>query len=443
MALIANARSFDGVDDKIQLATTGLVTALSGYTCACIVKPTDQAITRSIISLDGGTGAEWTFQIGPDEAIDMWDKTHGGWISASTLVVPGVWNLLAFTKTDGTSIPRFHRYRYDTKEWSHGDWSGGSATDQGDPSGSPSLWIGSYGGSSEPYEGLIALIGVWLADALTDTEFETGMNNNLAVWEALSPTGLWLCDQTSTSTAINDRIGSADQIALTGTSVSAVSDLLFDVGGVAAFPTTGILDTFTGSDEDPIATNWSGPVYGGSFGQMKRASNALRSSTGSFAGSYYDIQKFGPDCEVYVDVVAKPDDGKTLVLGFRKPSLPTTFEGYELLWTTDVAGIDDYSVAILDAGSSRTTILGPIPRDFNIGDGIGMSIEDTTLKVWHRQAGVWALIDSVTNATITDAGFLSVGMENNETSGIVDNFGGGTIAPAVVGQYFIPVRRRG
>ena len=75
----------------------------------------------------------------------------------------------------------------------------------------------------------MACAGVWLGAALSDATLE-GMVSSITSWEAQSPTCLWLLDQASTATAVLDRIASADQIAITGTTAAAESGLAFEVG---------------------------------------------------------------------------------------------------------------------------------------------------------------------------------------------------------------------
>lgn len=233
MANIAHARTFDGTDDTIQLANTGFLVAPGPATYAAIFKTTTQADGGGIISLMGGTGSEWAFEIRPSLVLALYDEVGGFQVSPITAMATGVWYLVAVTKADGTATPRFHFYRYDTQVWVHENASA-TMVDQGLPAGSPTLHIGSEGNVSNYTSGDIACAGVWLSAALSDAALE-GMVGSIASWEAQSPTALWLLNQTVTTDPVNDRIGDADQTAIAGTTVTAISDLAFAIDEKQSF----------------------------------------------------------------------------------------------------------------------------------------------------------------------------------------------------------------
>jgi hypothetical protein len=251
MTQIAYVREFNGSSDKIQLTPDDDNAAIGAMSWVAIARH-DTTGNRWMISAAGGSGGEWSF-----------GHNAGGtapalWFEATTVNCPSAifeitdnWCLVACTRADGNSTPRWHRYRYSDMDWQHVNHSG-AVTETAALSGA-SLWIGSYDGASEYWDGKIACLGVWAGTALSDGQLE-GMVDDIASWEALSPTGLWLLDQSSVATPVSDRVGTADQIAITGTTSVAESGLAFDVGGLT-------LDTAL-PDADITTTGWStAPLY--------------------------------------------------------------------------------------------------------------------------------------------------------------------------------------
>lgn len=250
MTQIAHVRSFNGTSDEIQLdATTYLSLALSATTIAAIVRRDTDTGWRWFWALhrtSGGGAGDGELLYGQDGAVNesLTGYFDSGTAAGSPQSSSGFWNvamdwcLVAVTKPDGIVTTRNHRYRYDTQEWAHENASSGQ--DVASPVAGQ-LWISSYNGATEWWSGEIACIGFWHSTELSDGQLE-GLTDDIASWEALSPTGLWLLNQTDTAESVVDLIGSADQVAINGTSVVAESGLAFDVGGASAQP----------SDDPPI-----------------------------------------------------------------------------------------------------------------------------------------------------------------------------------------------
>lgn len=59
------------------------------------------------------------------------------------------------------------------------------------------------------------------------------------------------------------------------------------------------------------------------------------------------------------------------------------------------------------------------------GDGIGFSAVGTTLTSWLNTGGVWTVLESITDSSITGA--ASIGFDNNTPTNFIDSFGGGTV----------------
>lgn len=136
------------------------------------------------------------------------DGALGGAYSAST-----GWELWAMSKAAGTVTPRFHRYRYDTTTWSHGN-GGGNVQDFATTI--DAMYVGTRPGSSETGDFWVAAVGGVNAN-LSDSDIQTGgyiasilpWKNNLGF--------AWKFDL-AVATAVVDLTGNgADQFALIGT----------------------------------------------------------------------------------------------------------------------------------------------------------------------------------------------------------------------------------
>lgn len=227
MTQIANVRQFNGTSDRIQLTPSQLVTAWSGFTWAGIIQVVDSAAWKPVLC----AAEPKAFYFGIDNAEgDFYDV--GGVLRQSTVAFATQamgWVLIGASKASGTSAGTFHRYRYDTQAWTHE--AEGATTGDVTVGATSEVYI-SYDGAvdNEFFNGKIAMLAVWTDQTLSDADFET-LPNDIAAWDALTPSAAWLLDQASTAVAVEDRVGGCDESVLTGTSVAAEGSLAFDVGG--------------------------------------------------------------------------------------------------------------------------------------------------------------------------------------------------------------------
>lgn len=194
-----------------------------------------------------------------------------------------------------------------------------------------------------------------------------------------------------------------------------------------AFPTTPILDSGAGADETPVTTNFTVPVDTG-IGSLNRTSNQFASASG-FAGAYYDLSQFGPDCEAYATIAAIPGGGEDALVFARFKDVGTaTPDGYYwrvtggATFTATLRVETDGSSSILDTVSSLTVVNG---------DKLGIACIGTTIQGWLFQSGAWSKLSEVTDATYGAAGYI--GMILNGGAPKLTDFGGGTISAAVPG----------
>lgn len=203
---------------------------------------------------------------------------------------------------------------------------------------------------------------------------------------------------------------------------------------MATFPTTGLLDSFAGADETPIATNWSGPIFSG-IGELRRLSNALAPNATVFGGSYYDIASFGPDSEVYATIAVL--DGGGVFTGFlycRAQSVGTTsLDGY-IAYFYDSTGAGELRMAREDNGSDTDLATYTPPDPIAVGDKYGLRCLGTTIELWYApvSTGSWSMVASAVDATYNLSGRLGVALDSAAPATRLDDFGGGTyVAPSV------------
>jgi len=191
-----------------------------------------------------------------------------------------------------------------------------------------------------------------------------------------------------------------------------------------AFPTTGILDDFTGT-ENPISTNWSGPLYEGET-ELRKTGGVLLGGAGN---SYWDADvNVGPNCEAYFTITTLPGDTFTLSVYARMVNVGTaSMNGYRVKYQFK-AGLTDQIFIDRITNKIATTIGGSIGLDFSVNDGLGIECINDQISCYRRTGGVWTLVGSRTDATYGAAGII--GIELGDGTGQVDDFGGGTISPA-------------
>lgn len=141
------------------------------------------------------------------------------------------WVLAAVTRASGTSVPRGHKYVYDTNTWTHTDAGAASGGDSTDLTGGR-VQLGRWQ-TTDFFNGDIQLVGA-LKRALTDSELES-LPFTLLAAAAAAPDGLWLLDQHATTQTVIDLTGNgANQTSLTNTSVATTSVPIWNYGSGAS-----------------------------------------------------------------------------------------------------------------------------------------------------------------------------------------------------------------
>lgn len=213
-----------------------------------------------------------------------------------------------------------------------------------------------------------------------------------------------------------------DQLVIIGVAYKAAS---------GAFPTTSVLDSFSGGDQNPVTTNWTTPLHSSDI-NMRILSGVLRSTAIGDASAYYDLATFGPNCEVYVTMPLITDDGQWQGVNLRIASAGGLFSGYAVL-LFPAAGADTVQCYRYDAGVAAPIGSAITSQTFVNGDKLGASMVGNLLTVYRHNGTSWSSIGSTSDATYTGAGYIGIRISQggNETA-TFDAFGGGTIGAATV-----------
>jgi hypothetical protein len=242
MTQIANVRRFNGSSDYIRFTSTDVVGAYGPSTWAAIVKSNISADVgdTDILACSGGSGGRWAF-VHQDAAaqvpgLTVFVDSPGVGVTQNNCFTPAMgWCIVGAAIKSTPNDAEIHTYEYDNTTWTHINAGSGTVLTGSAPAGTPNLYIGSWDAASEWFNGDVAVVGFWKSTFLSQANFLT-LTDNIASWEALSPTCLWLLDQTAVTNPVLDRINNADEVARSGTSVVTPTGLTFDVGGAPVPP---------------------------------------------------------------------------------------------------------------------------------------------------------------------------------------------------------------
>lgn len=229
-------RTFNGSTEDITVST-GAVLKWGGVTFAAIVKRASLGRFDAIFNGDG-SGADstaWYAYINTSNLMTVW---NGAADTSSAYTVPaGEWAFVAVSKATGSNTARFHKYLYASNAWTHENSPGGASADS--PITPLQLKIGHAASGGIYFSGDIAVVGI-IGGILADQQVEA-LPFSLAAWWQISPTGLWLLDQSATTIKTRDQSGGgANEFAIVGTTVATASVPVFGYGGQAVVETLAI-----------------------------------------------------------------------------------------------------------------------------------------------------------------------------------------------------------
>lgn len=196
--------------------------------------------------------------------------------------------------------------------------------------------------------------------------------------------------------------------------------------GGGSFPVSAILDNFNRANEGPPpSTSWTTSWNVGADGH-KVVSNQLNANT-SDGSSYWNVQTFGPNCEVYATMV--DTQGVYAQLGARLTSVGTSsLNGYA------VSREDNSTIAVKKwAAGSESQLGATFSQSFTAGDSMGMTVtgsNPTVIEVWYKVgAGAWTSLGTRSDSTSPNTAAGNIGIRSGASSGSPkwDDFGGGTV----------------
>lgn len=192
-------------------------------------------------------------------------------------------------------------------------------------------------------------------------------------------------------------------------------------GGGAAFPTTGILDSFTRAD-GAIGAPWSGHPTGDYAADLAVLSNKAGGAPG---GDLFQDATHGPDCEAYVTIASPGND-----LDYRIFARMTAANGNGYcanVYVGNPVGTNPLIRLYRVTGGVRT-LIASTSSAWASGDSLGLQIVGSNIAAWRKpSAGAWASVLSVTDSTYSATGFVGLGADN---VGSCDDFGGGLYVPS-------------
>lgn len=197
---------------------------------------------------------------------------------------------------------------------------------------------------------------------------------------------------------------------------------------MAAFGLTPILDTGAGPAQNPLpeANPWISGVRNGFSGF-----SLSRNGTGGFdCNGVADKESrwptvFGADQEVYCQLPTLPVTTDDANLYVRITGGGTGLaKCYQLQWGAAPAV---FRVNRISGGS--TVILDLLTAiGLSAGDWIGMRAIGQTISLWtKRGTGDWVQRGEVTDSVVAGGGQIGMGLVDTGHTGVIANFGGGTI----------------
>lgn len=196
----------------------GAVNATGAFTWVSLYNTTTAASVQYVFTV-GTAGGYSAIRLNSSGVI-TYALNSTGWSSATDVTYTGTdgWVLVAITKPAGTSNFRIHKYRFSNSTWTRQS----STTGQASPAAATSVRHG-HANSSSYFTGDIAASAAYDYE-MTDSQV-TALLDSFDAWMDAGPDGMWVFDQASTATAVDDETGNgADQTSTVGsTSVSSAT----------------------------------------------------------------------------------------------------------------------------------------------------------------------------------------------------------------------------
>lgn len=206
---------------------------------------------------------------------------------------------------------------------------------------------------------------------------------------------------------------------------NAFAEMFYDYLASDCSTPSGILDDFQRANDSTLGANWTADptVYGNAMFALQGGQAV---STASNNQAYWNVEAFGSNSQVFVQVVAL---GEGQEMGFNMCLVdPTTLDvcGYAVVLSLS-SGV--YKVDIYRTDFHAFTLLQTVnPVTFATGNWLLASKIGATISVQTSPDGVnWTEVGTVEDATYS-TGYI--GLYSGSGAGdpvVFDNFGGGTL----------------
>jgi hypothetical protein len=183
------------------------------------------------------------------------------------------------------------------------------------------------------------------------------------------------------------------------------------------FPSTPLLDDFNRAN-GALGASWASPAFGDN---QTLAITGNQVSCGSGAGGGCYLTQFVADQECWVTIPTLPTAGNWVILDVRCNTYGGFTSNYQMQW------IASTGAALIRLQNPNATTLTSWTQVLSAGDSIGLQVIGTTLTAWYKAAaaGVFSQLASTSNSVLNYAGYI--GMEIEDTTARLDNFGGGGV----------------
>lgn len=193
------------------------------------------------------------------------------------------------------------------------------------------------------------------------------------------------------------------------------------------FPNTLVIDDFNRANAETLGANYTEGIDSTGLTGFDISGNTAVPDVAAQCQTYYNVQNYGPDCEVHALIGVEQSAGAGWSLYVRLVNEGTAnVDGYSVSWVTD-AGTDIIRIYRLD-NEVHTQLGADILQEYSAGDRIGMRVTGSTLEPWIRvgDTGNGTSLGTRTDSTYSAAGKLGI-VHYSDGSGSLNDFGGGTL----------------
>lgn len=186
------------------------------------------------------------------------------------------------------------------------------------------------------------------------------------------------------------------------------------------FPSTSVLDQFNRAA--PLGSGWSSPVVPGDA-TPTITSNQVSVGSAAYGSTYWNAGTFGPDGEVYITIPTLVANNEACGIFFRVSNPNAAgLTCYLVEYQRKPAATDLTKLFRYDNSTTLTQVGSSISQEFSAGDTLGVKFLGSTYRVYRNGAQIGS---DLTDATYKTAGYIGLELEN--TTGRLDDFGGGTV----------------